>query len=179
MTIVTRPALQFVLTRKVLLWLLAILLAFSIACLPQYLRINKSANWPSVPGVITTSFIQPTTCRNVPCSLGEIGYRYRVGNTEYTGTAFNLSRRHGAAQEAWQKVLDRYPIGKAVSVYYDPNSPTNAVLEPGLVGETAILYKMVVGMIWFFGISFAAALAWYRDPEVSVARLAVNPHEKL
>lgn len=179
MTTVTRPALQFVLTRRILLWLLGVLLGFSLACLPQYLRIKKSAQWPSVPGVITTSFIQPGTCKNIPCFHGEIGYRYCVGNREYTGNAFDLGRSHWAAREAWQRQLDRYPVGKSVSVYYEPGDPAQAVLEPGLVGETQLLYKMVSGMIWFFGLSFAAAFAWYRDPEVSVARLSVSPHEKL
>lgn len=179
MTTVTRPTVQFVLTRKILLWILGILLGFSIASLPQYLRIKKSAQWPSVPGVITTSFVQSRPCKYPPCISGEIGYRYKVGSTEYLGTAFNLNRRHDATQEAWQKVIDRYPIGKAVNVYYEAGNPANAVLEPGLIGETELLYKMVVGMIWFFGLSFAAALAWYRDPEVSVARLSVSPHEKL
>jgi hypothetical protein len=179
MTTVARPAQRVVLTRKMLLWLLALLLVFWIACLPRYLRIKKSAQWPSAPGVMTSSFIQRGICKNVPCYQGRIAYRYRVENTEYTGTAFDLGRSHWAAQESWQKVLDRYPIGKAVSVYYEPGNPTRAVLEPGLVGETLILYKMVSGMTCFFGLSLAAALAWYHDPEVSVARLAANSREKL
>jgi Protein of unknown function (DUF3592) len=155
------------------------MLGFWIACLPRYLRIKKSAQWPSVTGVMTSSYIQPGICKNVPCYQGRIAYRYRVGNTEYTAMAFDLGRSHWATQEGWQTVLDRYPIGKAVSVYYEPGNPARAVLEPGLVGETLILYKMVVGMIWFFGLSLAAAFAWYHDPEVSVARLAANPREKL
>jgi hypothetical protein len=179
MTEMTRPPLQIRISRKVLLCSLAILFGFSVASLPQYLRIKKSAEWPSVPGVITASWMRSGICKGMPCYHGEIVYHYRVGNIEYSGTAFELGRTHWAAREAWQKDLDRYPIGKVVSVYYEPRNPPNAVLEPGLFGETEIVYKMDVGMIWFFGLCFVAALLWYHDPEVSVAELSASSRKKL
>ena len=175
----TRPTQKIGIPRKILLWLLAILLGLSIASLPQYLRIKKSAQWPSVPGVMTASSIRTGVCKNIPCYHGEIAYQYRVGNTQYTGTAFELGRTHWAARDAWQKEIDKYRIGKAVNVYYEPRNPAKAVLEPGLIGETEIVYKMDVGMIWFFGCCFVATLLWYHAPEISAANLASNPHKKL
>jgi hypothetical protein len=174
-----RPPLQVRIPRRVLLWLLVLLLGVSIAALPQYLSIKKSAQWPSVPGVMTASRMQSGVCKGMPCYHGEFAYRYRGGNTDLTGTALELGRTHWAARESWQKVLDAYPVGKAVSVYYEPRSPANSVLEPGLFGEAEMLYEMVLGMIWFFGFSFVGAFLWYRDPDPSIAELHVNPRKKL
>jgi hypothetical protein len=174
-----RPAQQFRLPRRALLWILALLLGLSIVSLPQYLSIKKSAQWPSVPGVMTASWMRSGLCKGIPCYHGEFAYRYRVGSTELTGAALELGRTHWAARESWQKILDTYPVGKAVSVYYEPRNPANAVLEPGLFGESELLYGMVRGMIWFFGLSFAAAFLWYRDPEPSVAELHASPRKKL
>jgi len=113
------------------------------------------------------------------CYHGEIAYQYRVGNAAYRGTALDLGRSHWAARDSWQRVLDEYPVGKAMRVYYEPQHPANAVLKPGLVGETEVLYRMDLGMIWFFGCSFLAALLWYRDPEPSVAELHASPRKSL
>jgi len=44
--------------------------------------------------------------------------------------------------EGWQHELASYPVGKTVTVYYDPNHPDIAVLEPGLVGELKLLLKL-------------------------------------
>ena len=179
MTEMTRPALQVRLSRKVLLCLLVILLAVPVASLPQYLRAKKSAQWPSVPGVITASWMSSGICKGVPCYHGEIAYGYRVGGSDYHGTRLDLGRSHWAAQDSWQRILDQYPRDKAVSVYYEPGNPADSVLEPGLIGEMDVLYKMDLGMIWLFGFCFIAALLWYHDPPPSISELHADARKHL
>jgi hypothetical protein len=135
------------------------------AALPQYLRAKKSAQWPSVDGVITASWMRSGLCKGMPCYHGEIEYRYRVGNTDYQSTALSLGHDHWATKEAWQPVLDQYPVGKAVKVYYDPGHPATAILEPGLHGEMELLYKLNLFLIGFFSFAFVVMLLTYHDPE--------------
>ena len=179
MTLVARPERKIHIRRKALIWLLGILLAFWILCLPRYLHIKQSANWPSVSGTITDSTMLSLRCKGVPCYRGQIEYRYRVGDVPYHCAALHLGRSRPAARDSWQRVLDQYPAGKEVRVYYEPQHPDNAILEPGLVGESILLYKMVVAMIWFFSVCFVAALLWYRDPQPSVKELQTNPRKSL
>jgi Protein of unknown function (DUF3592) len=179
MTVAARPTQQIRFTRKGLLWLSGIFLGVSVLSLPQYLRIKESAKWPSAPGVITSSWMRSGVCKGIPCYHGEIEYQYHVGDVGYRGTAFDLGRSHWAAQSSWQLVLDQHPVGKAVRVYYEPQHPNHAVLEPGLIGETSLLYKMVLAMIGLFGFCFLATLIWYQDPQPSVAELHANSRRSL
>jgi len=124
------------------LWAFALIVLLCCAALPPYLQAKKSARWPSVDGGITASWMRSGYWRGVKFYRGEVEYRYRVGKTEYHGNAFSLGPAHAAAEEVWQRVLDEYPVGKTVKVYYDPGHPATAILEPGLHGEMEFLYKM-------------------------------------
>jgi len=179
MTTMTRPVYPIRFPRKLVLGTLLILLGVSGVSLPQYLRAKKSTQWPSVPGVITASWMRSGLCKGMPCYHGEIEYRYRVEGADRRGTRLDLSRSHWAARESWQRVLDQYPPGKAVTVYYETANPANSVLAPGLVGEMEELYRMDLGMICFFGFCLAAAFLWYRDPDPSIAELHLNPRKNL
>ena len=61
-------------------------------------------------------------------------YEYSVDNLDYTGnrirfTSFdiNYEREHKAKRE-----ISAYPVGKKVSVFYNPNNPTDSVLVVGV-----------------------------------------------
>jgi len=155
------------LSRNTVLAIFGFLLVFSCLALPQYLRAKKSAHWPSVPGVITASYMRSSLCKGTPCYHGEIAYRYRLGSTDYQGTVLSLGRTHWAAKDAWQPVLDQYPVGKVVNVYYEPGHPSGGVLEPGLHGEMELLYKLNLIYIVGSGAAFLICLLWYYDREES------------
>jgi hypothetical protein len=60
----------------------------------------------------------------------KVVYEYQIMSQKYTGERITFgglpTTRMGAA-----KVVQQYPAGAQVTVYYDPGSPTQAVLEPG------------------------------------------------
>jgi hypothetical protein len=39
-------------------------------------------------------------------------------------------RVHASVQEAWQKVIDEYPVGRTVDVFYDSKNPGLPSLKP-------------------------------------------------
>jgi hypothetical protein len=89
---------------------------------------------------------------------GDIQYEYRVGETEFHGTQLSFNRVHLAVEDAWQPVLNSYPVGKSVTIYYDPANPSFAVLEPGLLGEMDSLSKLNIAFVVLFAGAFLTVL---------------------
>src|SRR5262249_25301486 len=83
--------------------------------------------------------------RNVP----NIEYEFSVGAQTYRGARIAITDTSGPDAEA---ALDHYPVGKTVTVYYDPADPNNCVLErevpkqllPGCMLMLAVLVAGVV-----------------------------------
>lgn len=162
---VTRSQPKFRITRQGLLWALGLMIGFSFLVLPRYLRAKKSAQWPVADGVVISSQMHPGSFKGMKGYWGEIEFRYRVRNKDYQSSALSLGHDHLAAKQSWQPILDEYPVGKAVKVYYDPRQPAVGILEPGLHGEMEQLYKMDLFFMGAFSAGFVAVLLWYRDPE--------------
>jgi hypothetical protein len=152
-------------SRSVILLLALAMMPFGLA-LPRYLRAKRSTKWPVAQGVITVSRLQVGYVKRMKGYRGEIRYQYRVGSTDYNGSRLSFERVHLAVEDAWQKVIDDYPVGKTVNVYYDPEEPSFAVLEPGLIGELAPLYQTNLGFLVLFGAGLLIALYKFREPAI-------------
>jgi hypothetical protein len=124
----------------------------------------RSRKWPTVPGKIVTSEVATET--EIAC--GEFGdpqviardspkirYSYAVGGREFKSARIRwISHKWGITDPA-RKAVAKYPVDQPVSVYYDPNRPANAVLEPVVEG------LLVRGLLTVaFLISGAALLAY-------------------
>lgn len=127
-------------------WLIAglILTLLCGALLPVALNDLQSASaaqrWPQVRGVVTHSGIAMGSV-----SSGRLGsertfapdvrYTYAVGGRNYS--AARVHRDKGPNSEAGVRALAaKYPVGAAVSVFYDPGNPADAVLETEIHGNT-------------------------------------------
>jgi hypothetical protein len=118
---------------------------------------RASLRWPTVAGTITTadvieeaiedkrnddkSFIRKTYRYQV-----DLRYAYQLGKRDFVGTAANWG---GTAiyglREMAEKAASRYSVGQPVTVYYDPDQPGNAVLEPeSREGSLALLIVAVI-----------------------------------
>jgi hypothetical protein len=81
-----------------------------------------TSHWPTAPGKITSSW---------EVLNGErIKYDYEVGGKRLTGHCVCWGPRGGTAEPTYQELGEKYPPGREVTVYYDPKSPSTAVLEP-------------------------------------------------
>jgi hypothetical protein len=93
---------------------------------------RRAARWPSVDGVVTRSR-QPDTPLEDDRSI-DIAYRYRVA-----GVTYQCGRvAYGARWQGPRETIERHPVGRRVTVFYDPASPERAVIEPG-GGQSAAL----------------------------------------
>ncbi len=118
---------------------------------------RRSRTWPTVHGVVTYSRVVtvPSTRYSLPYQA-RIGYRYKVGERSYIATGVSLNAGAYRSRSEAEEVTTRYPVGKQVTVYYDPEDPVTAVLEPGggldlsaLVGVTGVLGLLIALWIWY------------------------------
>jgi Protein of unknown function (DUF3592) len=119
-----------------------------------------SRQWPSVPGTIVVSDLHRANDEGSYTYRPEVCYRYSVSGTEYVanvtryGDGISLSTSKPAV-----KTVRKYPVGKLVTVHYNPHNPSEAVLEPGVNWLIAASFAM--GAVFVVAGTFAlrAALA--------------------
>lgn len=109
----------------------------------------KAADWPDTPGLIVHS-----EHRQAPDGDNDsvrIEYDYQVAGQSHRGS--KVSYAGGPAQAADKAALvARYPLGLAVTVYYDPADPSRAVLEraPSRAWIAAALIGLVIVAVGLF-----------------------------
>jgi hypothetical protein len=90
----------------------------------------EAQTWPTTSGEITKSRVQVaggeyTTVKH------HIEYRFTVGAVEYTGNqvkAGDQFQDRYNTNESYD-LVDKYPVGTQVTVYYDPADPARSALE--------------------------------------------------
>lgn len=133
----------------------------------QYLQNRRqaraSARWPTVAGTITESKLAVELDEDGDEKYrADIRFVYRVGGREFEGanvkwgwTAIYAWRSHAAA------ALAAYPMGKAVTVHYDPAQPMTAVLDPlnreGMA--MPLVFAAAIGGIGLFVLKFLTSVA--------------------
>lgn len=100
------------------------------------LRTNR---WPMTEGVIESAQIQANHSDEGRSYCPKVTYTYHVAGIAYDGTKIAIGQMSSSSDYA-QGVLDRYPVGRKVTVHYSPTDPAEAVLEPGIHGGTWICF---------------------------------------
>ena len=105
---------------------------------------RRSRNWPTAPGTIVVSQLITGTdvhhaeLRDVPVITtygAKIRYSYTVDGRPYNGGRVGWTGRGMARTDHYaRKRMAKYPVGKQITVYYQPGKPENAVLEPAAEG---------------------------------------------
>ncbi len=106
-------------------------------------------SWPTAQGRIIQSRVSEarTSTGNIRIArlCLELDYLYLVGETAYEGHRLNAGWRCFASDERIRQLLEKYPSGKAVRVYYNPDNPKQSMLEPGL--DWSIYFLWGVGFV--------------------------------
>jgi hypothetical protein len=98
---------------------------------------RRSLRWPSVDGVVLTSGVESSEVPNdddlgtVRKFTPAVTYSLSIGGAARRGTqiAVGMSNLYSELAEA-EQYARRYPVGRRVMVYYDPEG-TTSILEPG------------------------------------------------
>jgi hypothetical protein len=104
--------------------------------------------WPFVPGEVIESAVERHGISGDQYSA-VVRYRYRVGSKDYEGDRIRIGGHRILTQAGAQARANKYSIGRRVRVYYDPQRPAHAVLEPG---KSANMAPMIAFLLVFLAI---------------------------
>ncbi|MEW6287179.1 MAG: DUF3592 domain-containing protein [Chloroflexota bacterium] len=105
--------------------------------------VANAATWSSTMGTVTYSGIEwRRGSKGGSVAYPVVHYAYHVMGQAYQGNKIAPGPRVGGTGA--QKVTGRYPIGAQVMVYYDPNNPSEAVLERSMPGYVNVLWAVVI-----------------------------------
>ncbi|WP_346854458.1 DUF3592 domain-containing protein [uncultured Draconibacterium sp.] len=108
---------------------------------------EASKSWPQVQGVISFSELNKTRDSDGnDMYSASVQYSYSVDGKEYSGSNIRTVDGQTSVKGSVKKTLKKYETGTSVSVYYDPEFPNTAVLEPG----TGFLFGMLLKLPLLF-----------------------------
>jgi hypothetical protein len=121
-----------------------------------------SARWPTVAGTITQSALSVIEKDGDEKYRADIRFAYRVSGREFEGENVKWG---WLPVYAWRSraaaALASYPVGKAVTVHYDPAQPATAVLEPlnreGMA--TPLIFAAACGGVGLFVLKVLSSVA--------------------
>ncbi|HGX92176.1 MAG TPA: DUF3592 domain-containing protein [Candidatus Tenderia sp.] len=104
---------------------------------------QQKKQWPTTEGTITE-------CEPVSKDddlLPHIVFNYQVAGTHYS-RPFQFPDDTNPLPEFAQAYVKKYPVGKTVQVFYHPEQPQEATLEPATRGDWMIL---AIGVLMLLG----------------------------
>lgn len=94
---------------------------------------HQSSAWPTTASRILRSEMAwsqtSSSSKSNPYAL--IRYSYSVNGREYENDRISFDNV-SKSREVTELLVAQYPAGTEASVYYQPNSPENSVLQPGI-----------------------------------------------
>lgn len=114
---------------------------------------QESGSWPSAQGAITSSGMSQRTTRDSnhrtrTTYYPKVGFQYQVDGRNYTSLRIAFGTGDTGGSEKWaRKIVNKYPAGKTVTVYYNPQDPQYGVLESGITWRSIIL--LLAGVAFF------------------------------
>lgn len=133
-----------------------------VAAIYTYLEVRAASDWPSVPGKVVVSKPEMRDVKVIDGNREEghyyeernfanVTYEYVIAGQTYRNNRVTIGEDRGNFEVA--ETLARYPVGTAVTVYYNPNKRGEAVIErdmpKGMWG--CIGWMVVIAVAGVFG----------------------------
>jgi len=123
-------------------------------------KVAQASSWPSTMGTILMSMVQwrssgssSTSGANYPVVM----YSYQATGQVYQGNKVAPGPEVGGMGA--NKVVARYPMGTQVMVYYNPENPSEALLERGTPSIVKVLWiSLVAADVFMCGLGAALVL---------------------
>ena len=120
---------EFLLTVGIIVFVLLILNVIFLAII-FFMRRRMAAvsQWPSTMGTVSTSYLERRSSSDSGyTNYPVVQYSYQVSGQAYQGMKIAPGPEVGGTGAG--KVVARYPAGAQVMVFYNPQSPSDSVLE--------------------------------------------------
>jgi hypothetical protein len=91
---------------------------------------EEAKNWASTTGKVVSSRVEVSGGDHTTVSP-HIVFQYNVYGRDYSGSQIKAGDEHWASynSRAAYDIVDKYPVGTEVNVYYDPENPEQSALE--------------------------------------------------
>lgn len=121
-------------------------------------EVEDSQSWPSTAGRVLATEVKLSevescsgsgwgeTCTTTTNYCPRVSYQYVAGDRPYVGDRLALGGSCFGSRAEAEELLERYPAGAEVEVYYDLDDPSRAILVREVVPS---LPGWVVGLMWF------------------------------
>jgi hypothetical protein len=138
----------------------AIGLILIISSALQSRHAQATTHWPSVPGKVLRAEIRPVEAfrekkQKVLLYAADVAYRYTVDGKEHIAGTIRPDLQSQPTTAEAERLIELYPVGKNVAVYYNPANPADAVLEPGRNPQTISLLVCGIALTIVSGIMVA------------------------
>ena len=158
------PAGRFFVSR-ILPWM--IVLVGSLTCylgVEQIIGGRESVNWPHVEGTVLHSNVQTEESDRRSISYhAKVTYAYSVQGRSYENARVGFGDYGTGDTADAEEIVAKYPQSSTVTVFYNPNNPAEALLEPGLT-TGAWLYIMIGLPFVLVGLAMAKFLPGLVNP---------------
>lgn len=128
------PAMQFLFTRVFPALMILAGVAAGYFGVQNVQLAQQSESWPTADGTIEQSKVefQRPDPRKSGTYAQRIRYAFTLDGRRYSGTRVAYGDYSSSDRSHAQGIVDKYPVGKQVRVYYLPGQPEECLLEPGV-----------------------------------------------
>jgi hypothetical protein len=113
---------------------------------------NQSKTWPSTTGTILKAYCSASISANSPQTwTRHVRYTYHAG-----GKTYKSAREYFGIRISSRDCVPGYSKGQAVTVFFNPADPGEAVLKPG--ANTSAKFGIVFGLLFM---AFSALGYWF------------------
>ncbi|NCG00009.1 MAG: DUF3592 domain-containing protein [Planctomycetia bacterium] len=128
---------------------------------------EKSWDWPRVEGKVLSHNISTyrSTSKNGNSNSSSttytpiVLYSYSVNREVFENDTVQFLKTYSSRSKA-EKVLEEYPVDSAVIVFHNPDDPGDAVLVPGIDGNSRLVLNIFTGVTVL--LIFLILLAWWK-----------------
>ena len=138
MAVYDRHMFLFDMKLKLLLLRLVPWLCFFIGAALLYLgnqglsSVKRTEGWAAIGGrILSSTIVQQATLRGEVRYDARVVYEYRVGTAVLHGTRLAAADQSVPRPSDAHSIVNRYPAGTSVTVYYNPAVPSESVVERG------------------------------------------------
>lgn len=121
------------------------------------IRINESKRWPTAKGNIRESRMEEYTGYDSHGYVLVVLYTYTVKGREYKSNRLYFYDYQSKSRRGVEKDLLLYPVGKMVTVYYNPRKPSEAVLDRNIPIWLIIFSLFFTSFLLFCGVNLLSS----------------------
>lgn len=113
---------------------------------------EASQAWSATVGRVTEAYVRESQSRDddgyiTTSYYPEVRYLYEAMGVEYTGKRIAFGGGVSSGHNKANETIAQYPVGKNVTVYYDPNNHEEAVLERRMDSKGMLIIGVVFTLI--------------------------------